>query len=156
MLWTLFCAVSVVALLGLCYRHLRALRRLRSWAAPYLAHHAGKADRTSGSSPSPLRSEELAQATRELGWQLRQPLLLPRACAKVSFFLGAFAALVQAAGQIGNAAAHVWLAAMLAFAAGSGGALGCLFIGRAAEVTATRLREDWNALIRRSARDVAR
>jgi len=147
---SLFCACSTAALTAVSYGRLRDLRRLQIWAAPYLRRMPGIAD-----APG-----ELAEATRELGWQLRQPGFVPRACGRAAFSLGALGALLQAAAaqtavQPGSADARTWIAPVISLSSGCAGALGCAAIGRAAELLAARLRGDWNALIRRSTRDVA-
>jgi hypothetical protein len=146
----LACACSTAALTAVSYRRLRDLRRVEVWAASYLRRAAGTAD-TPG---------ELAEATRELGWQLRQPAFVPRACGRAAFSLGALAALLQAAAaQAADQAgtdARAWIAPVVSLASGCAGALGCAAIGRTAELLAARLRGDWNALIRRSTRDVAK
>jgi len=136
-----------MALLGFSYQRLVVLQRCERWAAPYLARQRGSAglDEPEGG---------LDEATSELRWQLRQPSLVPRGCAKAAFWLGAAAALMQAARQLGDADARDWLAPIVSLASGCAGALGCSLIGRAAEVRALRLRDAWNALIRRSTRDV--
>jgi hypothetical protein len=146
LIWTVACLCGVTALLLFSYRRLVTLRRCERWAAPLLERARGK---------SPAASvEELAEATSELRWQLRAPSLVPRGCAKAAFWLGAAAALMQTARQLGAGDAHEWVAPVLSLATGCVGALGCSFIGRTAEAEAGRLREAWNALIRRSTRDV--
>ena len=132
---------GVLALLGFSYRRLLELRRSVRWAAPFLSGSAADSD--------------LDEATSELRFQLRQPSLVPRGCAKAAFWLGAAAALMQAARQLGSGDARDWIAPLISLSSGCAGALGCSLIGRAAEVEAQRLREAWNTLIRRSARDVA-
>jgi len=138
---------GIVGLLGFSYQRLLALRRCERWAAPYLARPLASV------APQPT-SEGLEEATSELRWQLRQPSLVPRGCAKAAFWLGALAALMQAAKQLGAADARGWIAPVVCLGSGCAGAVGCSLIGRAAEVEAQRLRDAWNALIRRSARDV--
>ena len=145
--WNLLCVSGVVGLLGFSYQRLIALRRCKRWAAPYLA-------RPLASLAPPAAPEGLDEATSELRWQLRQPSLVPRGCAKAAFWLGALAALMQAAKQLGAADARDWIAPGVCLAMGCSGALGCSLIGRTAEGEAQRLRDAWNALIRRSARDV--
>ena len=134
------CVSGVAALLAFSYQRLIALRRWQRWAAPFLAR--------------PAAAEELGEATTELRWQLRQPALIPRGCAKAAFALGAAAALMQAARQLGASDVHDWIAPVVSLASGCLGAMGCSLIGRTAEVEAQRLREAWNGLIRRSTRDV--
>ena len=85
---------GIVGLLGFSYQRLLALRRCERWAAPYLARPLASV------APQPT-SEGLEEATSELRWQLRQPSLVPRGCAKAAFWLGALAALMQAAKQLG-------------------------------------------------------
>jgi hypothetical protein len=148
---SLICACSIAALTAVSYRRLSELRHLQAWAAPYLRRAPGTA----------ALPGELSEATRELGWQLRQPAFVPRACGKAAFSLGALAALLQAAaaqaaGQPGSPDARAWIAPLVSLSTGCAGALGCAAIGRAAELLAERLRGDWNALIRRSTRDVAK
>src|SRR5215471_9734920 len=81
-------------------------------------------------------SEELAEATSELRWQLRAPSLVPRGCAKAAFWLGAAAALMQTARQLGEGNARDWVAPVISLATGCVGALGCSFIGRMADAEA--------------------
>jgi hypothetical protein len=145
--WNLSCLIGVALLLGFSYQRLVALRRCERWAAPYLARPRGGTE--------PDRPEaELEEVTSELRWQLRQPSLVPRGCAKAAFWLGAAAALMQAARQLGSADTREWVAPLVSLASGCGGALGCSLIGHLAEAEAQRLRDAWNALIRRSTRDV--
>lgn len=146
MIWTVACLCGVAGLLFFSYRRLATLRRCERWAAPLL-------DRA-GRNPPGTSSEEFQEATSELRWQLRAPSLVPRGCAKAAFWLGAAAALMQTARQLGEGDARDWLAPLISLAIGCAGALGCSFIGRTAEAEARRLREAWNALIRRSTRDV--
>jgi hypothetical protein len=149
-LGSLVCACCIAALTVVSYRRLLELRRVQVWAAPYLRR--GPA--------TTLAPGELAEVTRELGWRLRQPAFVPHACGRAAFSVGALAALLQAAvaqgaGQPGNPDARAWIAPLVSLSSGCAGALGCAAIGRAAELLAGRLRGDWNALIRRSTRDVA-
>jgi len=145
--WNLSCLIGVALLLGSSYQRLVALRRCERWAAPYLAR-----PRASAELAPP--EDGLDEATSELRWQLRQPSLVPRGCAKAAFWLGAAVALLQTARQLGDEDARDWIAPLISLASGCAGALGCSLIGHAAEVEAQRLREAWNALIRRSTRDV--
>jgi hypothetical protein len=146
LIWTVACLCGVAALLFFSYRRLATLRRCERWAAPLLERARRNASDSS--------SEELAEATSELRWQLRAPSLVPRGCAKAAFWLGAAAALMQTARQLGAGDAQDWVAPVASLATGCVGAMGCSFIGRTAEAEARRLREAWNALIRRSTRDV--
>jgi hypothetical protein len=139
--WSVLCVCGVLALLGFSYQRMLSLRRSVRWATPFLAGSAAAA--------------ELDEATSELRFQLRQPSLVPRGCAKAAFWLGAAAALMQAAKQLGSGDGRDWIAPLVSLASGCVGALGCSLIGRTAEVEATRLRDAWNTLIRRSTRDVA-
>jgi hypothetical protein len=157
----MLCLGGVVTLLAFSYRRLLELRRWQRWADPHLQ----RARRRSGGpelvdldgrrSTPEATPEELSEATTELRWQLRQPSLVPRGCAKAAFWLGAAVALMQAARQLGNADAKDWLGPVISLASGCAGALGCSLIGRTAEAEAQRLRDAWNTLIRRSTRDVA-
>jgi len=149
LLWTLFSVLGVVGLIGFSYQRLVILRRWVRWAAPYVSARA-----RSEEAPR-LARDELDEATKELRWQLQKPALIPQGCAKVAFWLGALAALMQASRQLDGGAVRDWIAPLLSLSSGCCGALGCTFIGRAAEAEAQRLREEWNALIRRSTRDVA-
>jgi hypothetical protein len=149
LLWTLFSVVGVVGLICFSYQRLMLLRRWVRWAAPYLAARPRAED-----APRLARAE-LDEATNELRWQLQKPALIPQGCAKVAFWLGAMSALMQASRQLDGGAVRDWIAPVLSLSSGCCGALGCAFIGRAAEAEAQRLREEWNALIRRSTRDVA-
>jgi hypothetical protein len=153
MFWTISCMGSIVVLLGFSYRRLAALAEAGRWAAPFLAHGRGAPSAPSGDARRDMA--ELNEATIEIGSRLEQSGFVPKSCAKASFFLGALVALMQASQRLGGSAIGAWAEPLLSLAAGCGGALGCWFIGRMAEERARRLREDWNALIRRSARDVA-
>ena len=151
MLWSMLCLAGVVALLTFSYRRLLELRRWQRWAAPHLQRTRGQATAgMAGATP-----EELGEATSELRWQLRQPALVPRGCAKAAFFLGSAVALMQAARQLGNADTRDWMGPLVSLVIGCVGGAGCAFIGRTAEAEAQVLRDAWNALIRRSTRDVA-
>ena len=145
--WNVLCVSGVVGLLGFSYQRLIALRRCARWAAQYLA-------RPLASVLPKVTPDTLEEATSELRWQLRQPSLVPRGCAKAAFWLGALAALMQAARQLGATDTGDWLAPVICLSSGCAGALGCSLIGRMAEAEARRLRDAWNALIRRSTRDV--
>jgi len=145
-IWTLACLCGVAALLFFSYRRLATLRRCERWAAPLLERARRAAPATA--------SGEFEEATSELRWQLRAPSLVPRGCAKAAFWLGAAVALMQTARQLGEGDARQWIAPVISLAIGCVGALGCSFIGRTAEAEARRLRDAWNALIRRSTRDV--
>jgi hypothetical protein len=151
--WSVLCLAGVAALLAFSYRRLLELRRWQRWAEPYLQRARGEAAGTAASTQA--AAEELSEATSELRWQLRQPALVPRGCAKAAFWLGAAAALMQAGRQLGNADARDWLGPLVSLASGCIGGMGCSFIGRAAEAEAQHLRDAWNTLIRRSTRDVA-
>lgn len=156
MIWSILCLAGVAALLGFSYRRLLELRRWQQWAAPHLQRPARPADGAGGDLPrAHATPEELNEATSELRWQLRQPSLVPRSCAKAAFWLGAAVALMQAARQLGSAEAGDWLGPLLSLASGCLGGLGCSLIGRTAEAEAQRLRDAWNTLIRQSTRDVA-
>ena len=157
MLWSLLCLAAVIALLGFSYRRLLELRRCQRWAAPHLQRARGAATAAEPDSAHGARAtpEELSELTTELRWQLKQPGLVPRSCAKAAFWLGAAMALMQAARQLGASDARDWLSPIVSLASGGLGALGCSLIGRRAEAEAERLRDAWNTLIRRSTRDVA-
>jgi hypothetical protein len=152
MFWTISCMGSIVVLLVVSYRRLAALAEVGRWAAPYLAHGRGV---SSASGDARRDMAELNEATIEIGARLEQPAFVPRSCAKAAFSLGALVALMQASQRLGGSAIEAWTAPLLSLAAGCVGALGCWFIGRMAEERAGHLRDDWNTLIRRSARDVA-
>jgi hypothetical protein len=150
--WSLSCLAGVAALLAFSYRRLLELRRWQRWAEPHLQRGRQGALAHGSADATP---EELSEATTELRWQLRQPALVPKSCAKAAFWLGAAIALMQAARQLGSAEARDWLAPVVSLASGCAGAMGCGLIGRMAEAEARRLRDAWNTLIRRSTRDVA-
>ena len=156
MYWSISCLVAVAALLAFSYQRLRELRRVQRWAAPHLQRArsgAGAVEPATG--PGHATPEELSEATTELRWQLRQPALVPRGCAKAAFWLGAAVALMQAARQLGQSDARDWLGPFVSLASGCIGGVGCSLIGRTAEAEARHLRDAWNTLIRRSTRDVA-
>ena len=154
---TLLCLSIVAALVGFSYRRLQALRKLARWAAPLLAEPPRRAEPLSVSEPSDstrvdlrLSMADLNEATLELGSQLDQPALVPRSCGKAALSVGALVALMQAVPLLGSGDLRVWAGPLISFVGGCVGALACAFIGQSAEVGARRLREDWNALIRRS------
>jgi hypothetical protein len=152
----MLCLAGVAALLGYSYRCLLELRRWQRWATPHLQRPARAAVGVAGVvGDAAATPEELSEATTELRWQLRQPSLVPRSCAKAAFWLGAAVALMQAARQLGEADGRTWLAPLVSLGGGCLGGLGCNVIGRTAEAEAQRLRDAWNGLIRRSTRDVA-
>jgi hypothetical protein len=151
--WSMLCLGGVAALLAFSYRRLLELRRWQRWAAPHLQRARGEASGLAGSTQS--TPEELSEATSELRWQLRQPSLVPRGCAKAAFWLGTAVALMQAGRQLGSADTRDWMGPVVSLASGCIGAMGCSFIGRVAEAEAQHLRDAWNTLIRRSTRDVA-
>lgn len=153
MFWTISCMGSIVVLLAFSYRRLAALADVARWAEPYLARGRSAAPASSGDARRDVA--ELNEATIEIGSRLEQPAFVPKSCAKAAFSLGALVALMQAIQRLGGPAIGAWAAPLASFAAGCVGALGCWFIGRMAEERAGRLRDDWNTLIRRSARDVA-
>ncbi len=153
--WTALCFAGSAALVSLSYRKLSALRAVSRWAAPRL-------DRRHEARPSTLAERErriwvaeLNEATIDIRAQLERPGFVPKGCAKAALLLGAAVALMQAMPSAQGGTAWGWIAPVLSVAGGGLGALGCWFIGRSAEVEANRLRMDWNALIRRSTRDVA-
>lgn len=148
----MLCVAGVAALLAYSYRRLLELRRWQRWAAPHLGSDRATAGAAGRAAATP---EELSEATTELRWQLRQPSLVPRSCAKAAFWLGAAVALMQAARQLGEADGRAWLGPVISLGSGCLGAFGCNLIGRTAEAEAQRLRDAWNTLIRRSTRDVA-
>jgi hypothetical protein len=158
---TVFCLSIVVALVGFSYRHLQALKKLARWAAPLLAEPPRRPGPFNESGPSGTPMDlrvsvaDLNEATLELGSQLDQPAFLPRSCGKAALSVGALVALMQAAPLLGSSDLRTWAGPLISFAGGCVGALACSFIGQSAEADARRLREDWNALIRRSNKDVS-
>jgi hypothetical protein len=159
MLWGLLTVSVVAALLGFSYRRLVEVRRLATWAAPYLARPLGRAHSPTGTSSRELEGTretiaDLNEATIELGFRLGEPGFVPRACAKAALFVGAMLALIQGARLLSGADEKAWSGPLLSLVVGCAGALGCALIGRAAEAEARRLRDDWRTLIRRSTQDV--
>jgi hypothetical protein len=159
---TFLCLSIVAALVGFSYRRLRALRKLARWAAPMLAEPPLRPGPFSESGPSDapptdlrVSIADLNEATLELGSQLDQPALVPRSCGKAALSVGVLVALMQAAPLLGSSDVRTWAGPLISLSGGCVGALACSFIGQSAEADARRLREDWNALIRRSNKDVS-
>lgn len=159
MLWGLLTISVVSALLAFSYRRLLEVRRLATWAAPYLARPLRRAQGSAGASSRPrddrrVTIADLNEATIELGFRLGEPGFVPRACAKAALFVGAMLALMQGARLLSGAEGKAWSGPLLSLIVGCAGAMGCALIGRTAEAEARRLREDWRTLIRRSTQDV--
>jgi hypothetical protein len=161
MLGTFLCLSVVAALVSFSYRRLQALRKLARWAEPLLAEPQERPGPLGESDPHSTRVDlrvsiaDLNLATLELGSQLDRPAFVPRSCGKASLSVGALVALMQAAPLLGSGDVRTWAGPLISFAGGCVGTLACSFIGQSAEVEARRLREDWNALIRRSNKDVS-
>jgi hypothetical protein len=154
--WTAICFAGSAALVSLSYRKLSALRALSRWAAPQLdQRREARASKGMAERERRIWVAELNEATIDIRAQLERPGFVPQGCAKAAFSLGAAVALMQAIRSMHSESAWGWIAPILSIAGGALGALGCWFIGRSAEAEANRLRTDWNALIRRSTRDVA-
>jgi hypothetical protein len=156
MWWTVFSLLVVAGLVGESHRRLRAVRALWQLAAPYLGRGA----------PPPLAADtsateqrawvaDLNEATIEIGAGIERAGIVPKSCAKAALSLGALVALLESTDLVRGDAPPLWVAPAISFLGGCVGAVGCLFIGRAAEAEARRLRGDWAALIRRSVRDVS-
>jgi hypothetical protein len=159
MLWTSFCCVGSCALIVMSYRRLHALRAFARTLAPWLRRSAtssgrGAAQSEVAAADARARVAELNEATIELRGHVEQPARVPRGCAKVAFLLGALVSLMQAARALEEADSRLWVGPLGSLVGGAIGALGCAYIGRVAEAEARRLREEWSALIRRSAQDV--
>jgi hypothetical protein len=153
MWWTIFSLCVVSGLVGESYRQLRAVRALWDIAAPHLRLRR-TASPSGGSAPGArAQVAELNEATIEIGCGIARAGLVPTSCAKAALSLGALVALLESA-ELVRGSQPLWLAPALSFMGGAVGALGCRLIGRAAEVEARRLREEWATLIRRSVRDV--
>lgn len=158
-MWGLLTIGVVSALLAFSYRRLLEVRRLASWAAPYLSSPLGRASSAPGARGHAVAATretiaDLNEATIELGFRLGEPGFVPRACAKAALFVGAGLALMQGARLLRGAEEPAWSGPLLSLFVGCAGAMGCALIGRMAEVEARRLRDDWRTLIRRSTQDV--
>jgi len=160
MLWTSLCCLGSCALIVMSYRRLHALRAFARTTVSCLRRSATSNGDPGGSQAAALSADgrarvaELNEATIEVRARVEQPALVPRGCAKVAFLLGALISLMQAAHALDQADSRMWVGPLGSFVGGTLGALGCAYIGRMAEVEARRLREEWSALIRRSAQDV--
>jgi hypothetical protein len=156
MWWTVFSLCVVSGLVHESYRRLRAVRALRQVAAPHLGRYGPQAS-TSDVSATHQRAlvADLNEATIAIGAGIARAGIVPKSCAKAALSFGALIALVQATDLVRGALQPLWAAPAVSFVGGCVGALGCSFIGRAAEAEARRLRADWAGLIRRSLRDVA-
>ena len=157
---TFLCLGIVAVLVSFSYRRLQALRNLARWASPLLAEPPRPCEPSSESDPShPVDARisiaELNLATIEIGSQLDQPAFVPRSCSKAALSVGVLVALMQAAPLLGSGDLRTWAGPLISFVGGCVGAVLCSFIGQSAEVEARRLREDWNALIRRTNKDVS-
>jgi hypothetical protein len=129
------------------YRRLGTLAELRRLAESHLAAGArGCAD--------PAKVADLNETTIELRARLDQPAWVSRRGARAALALGGALMLIQVAGGLGRADVEAWLFPAVSFASGCVAAVACSAIGRAAEQRARQLREEWNALIRRSTQDV--
>jgi hypothetical protein len=157
MWWTLFALGVVAGLVLESRRRLLAVRALWAVAGPHLERRSVSHRRAEVEISGAERSAQIAdlnEVTLEIGAGLTRAGLVPKSCAKASLSLGALVALLQTADLVRGHASAVWVAPAVSFLGGCVGALCCLLIGRAAELEARRLREEWAALIRRSARDV--
>lgn len=165
MWWTALSACIVLGLLIESRRRLLAVRASWRVAAPFLERAApGPHPASAAASGTPLgepsalqRRQQVAdlnEATVEVRAGLARAGGVAQSCAKAALSLGALVALLQSA-ELVQGSGSAWLAPAVSFAGGCAGALGCACIGRRAEAEAQRLRADWAALIRRSARDVA-
>jgi hypothetical protein len=152
MWWTLLSSCVVLGLVLESRRRLLVVRGLWNVAAPFL--EAPRARAQPSENEQRAHVAELNEATIEIGAGLARAGGVPRRCAKAALSLGAFVALLEAAELLRGDGSRPWLAPVCSFLGGCVGALGCGLIGRAAEAEARRLRADWAALIRRSARDV--
>jgi hypothetical protein len=154
MLWTSICVCCCVTLVGICSWRLLALRSFAREAAPRWCRSLEPAA-TAGAERSEADARaaiaELNEATLDFQARVDQPAMVPRACAKIAFLLGAWIALMQAMAGMGQVRDQAWLQPLISFLGGCSSALGCSIIGRLAEDEARRLREQWSALIRRSA-----
>ena len=148
------CICLVLALSGVSYRHARATRKLWDVAGPFLARDGRSPVGSASAEETRARVAELNEATLELSSGLGQAGVVARACAKAALAVGALGALLDGASLLHGEPATA-LAPLLSFLGGCVGALGCFWLGRAAEREARRLRGAWDALIRQSTRDVA-
>jgi hypothetical protein len=154
-MWLSLLAACVgMGLVAASYRQLLALRGLRERAAAELARPS-----LGGEDPR-MRVADLNEATIDMRAGLAQAGQLQRSCAKVALAVGALAAIVQSAELLagvqhaGQTESPLFFAPIASFVGGCVGALGCSWIGRAAEAQARRLRDDWGTLIERATRDV--
>lgn len=148
------CCCLVLALVGVSYRDTRATARLWEVAEPFLgAARARDGDPPVAAHVARARVAELNEATIEIGDGLARAGVVARACAKAALSVGALGALLDGAALLESGATPL-AAPLSSFVGGCGGALGCFWLGRAAEQRARRLRAAWSALIRHSARDV--
>jgi hypothetical protein len=156
MWWTAFSLLVVAGLVNESHRRLRAVRALWQLAAPHLGRVAPPPT-ASGASAVDSRSEIMAlnEATIEIGAGIERAGLVPKGCAKAALSLGVLVALLESTDLVRGVPQPPWAAPVISFLGGCLGALGCSVIGRTAEVEARRLRAEWAALIRRSARDVS-
>jgi hypothetical protein len=144
---TLLVACSVAALVIFSYRGLSRLRRL--------AHEAPRnAEAVRSREAGAARVAELNEMTVDLESLLREPAFVPRSCARAALALGTLVALIQVSQRL-SAEAGGFAEPLLSFCCGVAGTLACALIGRWADAEARGLRNQWNALIRRSLRDVA-
>jgi hypothetical protein len=154
-MWLSLLAAGVgIGLVAASYRQLLALRGLRERAAGAL-----EGPGLGGADPR-ARVADLNEATIDMRAGLAQAGLVPRSCAKAALAVGALAAILQSAELLGGmqhagqTGAPFFFGPVASFVGGCVGALGCSWIGRAAEAQARRLRDDWARLIERAARDV--
>jgi hypothetical protein len=143
----LLVACSVAALVIFSYRGFSRLRRLAREAPrnaeAVRAREAGAA-----------RVAELNEMTVDLESSLKDPAFVPRSCARAALALGTLVALIQVSQRLAAGIAG-FAEPLLSFCCGVAGMMACSLIGRWAEAEARGLRNQWNALIRRSLRDVA-
>jgi hypothetical protein len=152
--WTIFSLLVVAGLVNESHRRLRAVRALWQLAAPHLGRAAPSAGGASAPDPR-SKMMDLNEATIEIGAGIEGVGLVPKSCAKAALSLGVLVALLESTDLVRGAPQPPWAAPAISLLGGCLGALGCSLIGRAAEAEARRLRADWTALIRRSARDVS-
>jgi hypothetical protein len=147
MLLTCLAAAVSVTLLLWSQRRLVALRRA--------AQHAPQRARDVADGHEEARIAELNEMTIDLRSLLHTPGFVPQRCGRAALATGTLVALIQVARNLGAPSFTMLTPALLAFACGCIGMIGCSIIGRAAEAEAKGLRQHWNSLIRRSRRDVA-
>jgi hypothetical protein len=151
---SLLAALVALGLVAESYRQLRAVRQLRERALADLGRPPP------GATDTRARVADLNEATIDVRAGLAQAGLVPKSCGRAALCVGALAAILQSLDLVngmqhaGQTESPLFFAPVASLLGGCVGALGCSWIGRAAEAEARRLRGDWAALIERATRDV--